>query len=135
MGGRYNPWDEARRLGVRVITRELPGTMWGCWHGPSRTVILDSTLVQHERRVTLAHELVHAERGDTCRQDRRTEAAVHAIAARRLVTLDALADALRWTRDPDALAEELWVDTATVEVLLDDLDDAERAWLEDRLAA
>ena len=49
------------------------------------------------------------------------------IAARRLIPLDALADALRWARDLTELADELWVDEPTVRCRLDTLDPVEVA--------
>ena len=47
--------------------------------------------------------------------------------------IDALADGLRWTRDPDQLAEHLWVDVPTVRTRLGGLDPIEVAQLEHAL--
>lgn len=129
---RYNPWDHASALGLRVVRRDLPAGMRAAWHAPSRTVLLDRGLSQRERRCSLAHEVVHAERHDSCRQTARIEAEVHLVAARRLITLEALADALCWTKDPGVLVDELWVDRVTLECRWDGLDPHERAWLEQR---
>lgn len=125
-GDEYNPWREARMAGIRVISRDLPGALRGVWHMPSRTVILDSGLSQRERRSVLCHELVHSERGDACRQSARVEAEVHAVAARRLVPLERLVDALRWARSESCLADELWVDETIVRARLDRLTEMER---------
>ena len=63
----------------------------------------------------------------------REERAVAAIAARRLVSIEALAEAMRWSQDERAVAEELSVDVRTVRVRLRCLDDAERALLRERV--
>lgn len=57
----------------------------------------------------LAHELVHLDLGHTAAQPPEVERLVRLEAARRLISLAALLDAMRWTLDPHELAEELWV--------------------------
>ena len=47
-------------------------------------------------------------------------------AARRLVDIDELIDAARWTRWPDELAEELWIDADMLAALVDSLTAQER---------
>jgi hypothetical protein len=64
----------------------------------------------------LAHEIVHLDRDDRCSAgeswfDDKRERAVDLEAARRLITIPALAGALLWDRHPDELAAELGVDT------------------------
>lgn len=61
-----------------------------------RVIWMDPRLTQVQRRCTIAHEAVHCERGVPA--DAREERAVEVIAARRLVALDALVDALVWSR-------------------------------------
>ncbi|MFV8049884.1 hypothetical protein [Mycobacterium sp. 48b] len=79
----------------------------------------------------LTHELQHIQRGlPTPEHREREERIVDELAARRLISLPDLARTLRATRDPDALAEELWVDRHTVEVRLATLDPIETAALE-----
>lgn len=135
MGERYDPWEHCSQLGLRVIRRDLRKPHRALWHPPSRTVILDRTLSQRERRCSLAHELVHVERGDECRQAPRVEVEVHLVAARRLIPIEALVEGMRWTRDLHVLADELWVDAPTLECRLEHLSDCERAVLEDVVAA
>jgi gp43 len=54
-----------------------------------------------EERCTLTHKLVHAEHGPFPRWlTAREEAAVNAEAARRLILLDALGEALAWSLYP-----------------------------------
>ena len=87
-----------------------------------------------QQRCTLAHELVHLERGGSCGGpwSAREELLVHAEAARRLVPLTALADAIAeigGDHDVGALARLLEVDTETARLRLRLLDAAERARL------
>ena len=133
----WNPWRHAGKHYPDVTietTIELPGRLWGLT--VDRTILLCRRLNQAARRSTLTHELVHMERGPVpadARGRAREERAVSAEAARRLITIDALADGLRWTRDPDQLAEHLWVDVPTVRTRLGGLDPIEVAQLEHAL--
>lgn len=91
-----------------------------------------------QQRCTLAHELVHLERGGGgCGPwSGREEFLVHAEAARRLVSLDALADAmceLGGDHSVGALARLVDVDTETARLRLQLLTAAERAGLRARL--
>lgn len=130
----WNPW---RYVGkhypdIRVETRlELPGRTWGMTSG--NHIWLCRLLGQVERRCTLTHELIHLERGPVPADPRgyaREEQTVSRLAARRLITLPALADGLRWTRDPDQLADALWVDVPTLQARMNGLDPVEVAELE-----
>lgn len=97
-------------------------------------ILLDIKLSRIEERCTLAHELVHAERGPFPRwATAREEAAVNAEAARRLIPLDALGEALAWSLHPTVAAEELDVDPPTLEALLRNLAAAEVEALRRRL--
>ena len=96
-------------------------------------VVIDPALSQAQRRCVLAHELCHIERGPTPSDPwlhRREERAVRREAARRLISLDDLALALRWSRNVTELADELWVDEPTLRTRLAHLTPAERAWLD-----
>ncbi len=89
---------------------------------------------QAQRRATLTHEIAHIERGDVPEYLHvREERIVSEIAARRLIPLDRLVDALRWARDLTELADELWVDEPTVRCRLDTLDPVEVAELHSAL--
>ncbi|UFU05484.1 hypothetical protein [Ruania halotolerans] len=72
-----------------------------------------------QRRVAAAHELIHLERTHTSGCDPRVEAGVRVETARRLITIDELIDALRWTEDWHEAADVLWV---TVDILQDRID-------------
>jgi len=134
--GVWNPW---RHVGdvyphVGIEHRELPPRVWGLTDGA--TIWLHHALGQVRRRCTLTHELCHLERGPLPTDPRghaREERIVSQMAARRLITLDALSDGLRWTRDPDQLADHLWVDPPTLRARMASLDPVEVAELESRL--
>lgn len=131
-GRRYDPWEHASRLDLRIVFRKLPEDLMGVYfHGPARVIALDSRLTQVERRCTLAHELVHLERGDDghCATDwheDKQEQLVHSIAARRLIATEDLALALILHESIYAQAEELWVDEMTLRTRLAGLSTAER---------
>lgn len=125
----WNPWGEVGRRWPRIDIvwwLKLPGGVRGLVDGD--TIWLCRSLTQAERRCTLTHELVHLERGITEHPDE--ERVVDAAAARRLITLPALAAALRWTRQPAELADALWVDEPTLRTRMDTLDPIEVAELE-----
>jgi hypothetical protein len=112
----------------------LPDRIMGLQLGDR--IWLSRILTQAERRCTLTHELVHRERGPVPEDPlaaAREERVVEEISARRLITLDALVDGLRWTRQPHELAERLWVDEPTLDVRLDTLDRLEAAEVTDLL--
>lgn len=136
-GERYSPWRHAADLGVHVLFTTLAEGVLGCWDPDSRTVHLSPDLDQAERRSTLAHELIHAERGDepcvSTVLEVRQEAIVEAMAARQLITLHDLVAALGWCRNEAELAEDLWVDEALVRTRLAGLDDEEKAYIHERL--
>lgn len=106
----------------------------GCWAPDVRTIYLSPDLDQAERRSTLTHELVHAIRGDqpcvSTILELRQEAIVEAEAARLLIPLIDLAEALMWCRDEAELAEEMWVDEGLVRARLAALTDVDKAFLE-----
>ena len=138
----YDPWAHLRALPQVSLRwsrddRELADALaW--WYPDAGEIVMDDRQPQAARRCTLAHELVHAERGDEpCAStvlENRQERAVDREAARRLIDLRALADALSWTHDVAEAADELWVDVATLLRRLADLDDGERAYVRRRLA-
>lgn len=135
MDGPDHPWHRIGGAEVRLAQMEVLGS-----YDPDTGVIWIGTgLTQAERRSTLAHELVHAARGDTAcctgwhegKQERR----VSEIAARRLIPLTRLVEALLWSMDELELAEELWVDVDTVRSRLATLTPGERAEIDARLWA
>lgn len=140
--GRYSPWRHLRSLvHVRLDFTDDDDLLDGAearYYATVDRIIMDRRLeTQRERRSVLTHELGHQARGDLpCGDDRldeRQECAVDQWAARQLIELPALADALKWSDDPDEVAECLWVTERLLWVRLNHLHPAERAWLRDAL--
>lgn len=132
----YHPWRALRSLVDWTLQWQASDLVDGVTHFPSRTITLDPRLLQVERRCTITHELVHIERGPVPADPRlaaREESYVEQEAARRLITLEALADALAWCHDEYEAADELWVDVDTLRVRLAHLHPAEVAHLRRRL--
>lgn len=89
-----------------------------------RVILLDDSGTWHQKRSSLAHALAHLDLGHVVigghlgdLQERDAEL----LAARRLMPLAALADAIRWCREPrwDDVAHELGVDARMLRARLD----------------
>lgn len=131
----YHPWRQLRSLSAWTLLWSPPrsGARGEC-HWPTQTITLDPRLLQAERRSVLAHELEHVDRGPMPGWAReREEEAVNALAARKLIGIRELGEALAWSLDPHEVAEELWVDVPTLQARLRHLHPAERHHLEHRL--
>lgn len=129
----FDPWTAAASLAGWTI-RAAPTPGGGCCDWSTRTITLDPGLTTAQQRAVLTHELVHAARGPFPKWARaREEAQVSAIAARLLVDLPHLVDAVSWSRHPVVLAELLDVDTDTLAARADCLDAAEEAVIAARL--
>lgn len=140
----YSPWAHLAaqpdlRLEFAVLDDDL-----GCYDPDTHTIFLDPRQSRVEMRSTLAHELAHAEHKqdeinvaeigpDGDRIARRRERAADERAARRLIPLGVLIDALRWTQDEYEVAEACWVDVATARARIGSLTPAEKATIEARL--
>jgi hypothetical protein len=101
---------------------------------PTRKVILIETAhTWPEKRCSLAHAVAHLDLGHATMRlgyfEAREEAAANQLAARRLITLDDLAEVLCWTRDYFEIAEELLVDVTMLKVREKHLHVAERHYL------
>lgn len=131
---RYHPWRALRHLPHITLnwsTTRVHGSTDGC------SITLHPLLTQAERRSTLTHELIHLERGPAPPHlTAREEALVEEIAARRLVDLDDLADAIVWHdgHAHDDMADDLWVDRAMLLARIRSLTPDERAYIEDAVA-
>jgi len=116
---------------------DLPIGLLGYTDFARRVVWLDRSLTQVERRCTVTHEDIHLHRGPVPSDPHlaaKEEAIVDGIAARRLVSLRQLIDALLWSDNPAEVADELWVDVPTLKARLKGLADHERLAIEQRLA-
>lgn len=105
----------------------------GRYYHAQRTIVLNRNLTQVERRCALTHELIHAERGDVPTgftwTDARVERATDMESARRLIPLDLLVDAFRWTTETYELADELNVEPYYLAIRMRHLTDADRDYI------
>lgn len=130
----FHPWRTLRGLAhVRLLWHD--GGPAGLTHFGNATISLRRGLTQVERRCTLAHELRHVLRGpfldvNTAKEER----AVEREAARQLIELEQLGEALAWAHTYEEAADELWVDLPTLRARLIHLHPSERAYLTRRLA-
>jgi hypothetical protein len=125
----FHPWRAIRDRADITVQWLRRDDLLGTWCERTKTITLHPDQNQAERRCTAAHELLHAERGDTsC--DWRT----HRDAARLLIDVHDLGEALAYYGDDlTQVAEELWVDEDTLRVRLDHLHPSERGYLQRRL--
>lgn len=133
----YHPWRRFRGLTAWALQQTvLPSGVHGLTDWLTGTVSIELGLTQAERRCTLAHELVHIERGPVPADPwlaAREESQVERVMARRLIDIHDLGEALAWSRHDVEVADELWVDTATLRARINTLTADERAYLEARL--
>jgi hypothetical protein len=136
---RYDPWGDlaARWPDVQVVHAPMSGRLLGELRYPTITLRASSSSAQ--LRCTLAHEIVHLDRGigECGPWAAREEAAVHAEAARRLIDLGELVEAARVLGDDagaGAMAGALDVDTETLVTRIQGLTRRERAVVNDVLS-
>lgn len=131
----WHPWRQLRELSHIDLFWDDMEDRLGHTNFAAGCITLTTGMTQAERRSTLTHELIHLERGQCSPEhDRREEAAVNRLAAKRLIPIERLAEALAWSGDPSEVADELWVDVPTLEARLTCLHPAERAFLNRRLS-
>lgn len=131
--GRYDPWRDVRLNWpqVRVVIERMTGDLLGEVRDGGAVIALRAGTSAAQRRCTLAHEIVHLERGlhDCGQWLHREEFAVHLTATRRLIRVTDLVAAIRelgGADDRGALAQVLEVDTETLAMRLSQLDRDER---------
>ena len=122
-----------------MVIERMTGDLLGEARDGGAVIALRAGTSAAQRRCTLAHEIVHLERGlrDCGQWLHREEQAVHRTAARRLITVTDLVAAIRdlgRADDPAALAQALDVDRETLAVRLAALDPDERRALRRALA-
>lgn len=116
---------------------DLPDGLLGYTDLPQGVIVLDRQLTQVERRCTVTHELEHVHRGPVPADPRlaaREERVVDQLAARRLVTLGELIDALLVADNEHDVADELWVDVPTLRTRIARLALHEQQAIDARLA-
>src|SRR5690625_7195002 len=116
----WHPWRRLRALThVTLHWQPLQGLL-GATNG-SNLIVMDPRQSQAQRRCTIAHELAHIELGHTGGCTGAEEAQARRLAARWLIDMDRLLDALAWSEELEEVAEELWVDLATLYARLEGL--------------
>lgn len=121
----FHPWRRLRSLtGVDLVWRPLTG-MLGATDGAT-VIYMDPVQLQVERRCTVAHEQAHIELGHTRGHHPDDERTATQLAARWLVEMPAILDALRWSEELEEVADQLWVDLPTLMARLDGLTSEER---------
>lgn len=126
----YSPWSHLGRLAHIKLVWECLEEDLSLYRHDKLEIVLDPRYPPRHLRSSLAHEIVHAERGDVPTgdhvMDARQELIVNKEAARRLISIRALADVLAWTDCVVQAAEELRVDVDTLRTRLAHLHPAER---------
>ncbi|WP_152364832.1 ImmA/IrrE family metallo-endopeptidase [Microlunatus speluncae] len=135
-----HPWRALRSMpGVRIEWSKDDTLLQGAdawWYPDHDLILMDARTKQVVKRSALAHELAHRERGDRAcegRPARRQELAADQWAARWLIGIEPLAEALRWTSCEVEAAAELWVTLQLLRVRLAHLQPGERSLLRRRL--
>ncbi|WP_108724372.1 ImmA/IrrE family metallo-endopeptidase [Geodermatophilus chilensis] len=137
--GIWHPWRHLARHHphLTVLFADLPSGLLGFTHLADGVIVLDRRLSQVERRCTLTHELEHVHRGPVPADRRlaaREERVVDELAARRLVSLRELMEALLWSDNEHEVADELWVDVPTLRTRIAELAAEEQVAIDARLA-
>lgn len=136
--GWWSPWAELHRHPDIWVHRCRLDEGTGWWCPDERVVLIDDRLDRRQARCVLAHELAHAllghrachDYGDSDWLAQRVEAAADDWAARRLLPLPALVDALAMHPDDlEAVAAQLDVVADVVRLRLRALAPTERAAL------
>ena len=122
----FHPWRRLRaQPEVEVVWEVMPGRL-GSTDG-ARVIRMHPHQSQVQRRCTIAHEQAHITLGHVEGASPAEERAADLLAARWLIDMHRLLDALRWAEDLREVADELWVDEPTLMARLDGLTDDERA--------
>lgn len=135
---RYNPGtDAATRYPDWVIRhRPLGGVIPEVLCRRRRVILIESVHTWPEKRCSLAHALAHLDlrhaESNAGVFAHRQEVEANQLAARRLITIDDLADVLCWTRFRTEIASELEVDLPTLATREKHLHPSERHYLRRR---
>lgn len=130
-----HPWRRLRDLAHVTLTWHDGGPM-GLTHFASATISLRRGLSWAERRCTVAHELLHVERGPVpmTLAGMEEERVRRETARMMLPDVRAMGEALAWAHDEHEAADELGVDVPVLRYRLRHLHPAERGYLAGRLA-
>lgn len=134
----YSAWGHLASLPeIRLEWRPLVGRVGQYLHA-TKTITLDPRMCRRQARSVLAHELAHFEAADVfthcANLERKQERSANSVAARRLILLEPLGDALvLHEQHLSAAAVELRVSDALLRHRLTYLHPSERHWLTRRL--
>lgn len=129
-----HPWRTLRSL-PEITLLWHDGGAKGYYDFTRQTISIRRGMTSAERRSTLQHELHHHYNGRFLRALlAKEEAACELAAARDLIDIRKLGEAMAWASDIETVADELWVDIDLVRVRCERLHPAERAYLRQRLA-
>lgn len=132
-----NPWRRLRALTEFTLVWHDGGDMGETDH-IERTISIRRGLSWEERRCTLMHETLHAERGPVpAGLHEKEEFQVQKLTARRLLpSVRAIGDAYAWAQgDDEAAAKELGVDVDVLVTRMKNMTHpAERAYMARRFA-
>lgn len=131
----HHPWRAFKALSHYTLHwAYLPDGILGFTDYTRCAVVLTKDMTQAERRCTIAHEVEHIERGPAHPSHRAwDEREVDKAVARKLIGIRDLGEALAWTSCEHQIADELWVDVATLRARLAHLHPSERHYLRGRL--
>lgn len=135
MTGGIHPWRRLRALSHIELKWHDDGPM-GVTDFIANTISLRRGMSWAERRCTVLHECLHAERGPTLEGTlaAREEERVRRETARLMLPdIKAVGEAIAWAYDEHECADELGVDVHVLRYRLKHLHPAERAWLHRRL--
>jgi Zn-dependent peptidase ImmA (M78 family) len=133
----YNPWEDAgTRHGDWIIERVPLRGLHEVMCRKNKVILLERDRTMRERRCDLAHAIAHIDLDHTGSFDRKAEAAAKRYAAKMLIDLEPLGDALAVTGGKVTYdgAHLLGVDVETMTARLQHLHAAERGYLRRRLA-
>lgn len=129
-----HPWRRLRDL-AHITLLWHDGGPKGVTNFAAGTISLRRGMTQAERRSTVLHECLHAERGPVLTTlAAREELRVERETARLLLPdVEAIADAMVWARSLAEAADDLWVDEQLLRCRLRNLHPAERGYLHRRM--
>lgn len=122
VAARYPDWV----VGLADLGGLVPEVL--CW--VRRVILIDASAGIEVRRSSLAHAVAHLDLGHTRTLsghfENREEGQADRLAARRLIPLEAFAEALAWSQDRGEVARHLGVDLPMLRTRELDLSTAER---------
>lgn len=129
-----NPWRVLRSL-EHVILRWHDGGPMGKTIHSEQAISLRRGMTWEERRCTVAHEVLHIERGPQPHGLRaKDEERVRRETAQRMIPdIRPVGDAIAWALSEEEAAHELGVDVYVLRYRLKHMSPMERAWLRHRL--